>query len=199
MFTLICLSIASLQKRLTIYMCVVNLWSNHLNPCTPKMDQIFNKWLSFVRLCTDKSLDDYTYQKNCWAMQWYIILQDWLDFFDLLWKNLSIYVKWVKKPQLQIHFVMPASANCMSRHCCETFNLLFTYTFTYTGLYLYMYLYLMLMSFFPGFLNIYFEYFLLTLVFQRNMLMQLSLFYANTYAFEPWILYSLTRLLTLII
>lgn len=138
-------------------------------------------------------------KKNCWAMQWYIILQDWLDFFDLLWKNLSIYVKWVKKPQLQIHFVMPASANCMSRHCCETFNLLFTYTFTYTGLYLYMYLYLMLMSFFPGFLNIYFEYFLLTPIFQKNMLMQLSLFYANTYAFEPWILYSLTRLLTLII
>lgn len=147
MFTLICQSIASLQKRLTIYICVVNyqtIWT-HVHQ---KWTKSFNKWLSFARLCTDKSLDDYTYKKNCWAMQWYIILQDWLDFFDLLWKNLSIYVKWVKKPQLQIHFVMPASANCMSRHCCETFTLLFTYTFTYIG-YLYMYLYLMLMSFFP--------------------------------------------------
>lgn len=145
------LSEYSFIAKETNYLYVCGQLSNHLNPCTPKMDQIFNKWLSFARLCTDKSLDDYTYQKNCWAMQWYIILQDWLDFFDLLWKNLSIYVKWVKKPQLQIHFVMPASANCMSRHCCETSNLLFTYTFTYTGLYLYMYLYLMLMSFFPGF------------------------------------------------
>lgn len=145
------LSEYSFIAKETNYLYVCGQLSNHLNPCTPKMDQIFNKWLSFARLCTDKSLDDYTYQKNCWAMQWYIILQDWLDFFDLLWKNLSIYVKWVKKPQLQIHFVMPASANCMSRHCCETFTLLFTYTFTYTGLYLYMYLYLMLMSFFPGF------------------------------------------------
>lgn len=150
MFTLICLSIASLQKRLTIYMCVVNyqtIWTH-----------VHQKWTK--SLTSDSHLQGCALinhcmiiltPKNCWAMQWYIILQDWLDFFDLLWKNLSIYVKWVKKPQLQIHFVMPASANCMSRHCCETFTLLFTYTFTYTGLYLYMYLYLMLMSFFPGF------------------------------------------------
>lgn len=27
------------------------------------MDQIFNKWLSFVRLCTDKSLDGYLQKK----------------------------------------------------------------------------------------------------------------------------------------
>lgn len=40
--------------------------------------------------------------------------------------------------------------NCMSRYCCEIFNLLFIYIFIYIG-YLYMYLYLMLMFIFFGF------------------------------------------------
>lgn len=57
------LSEYSFIAKETNYLYVCGQLSNHLNPCTPKMDQIFNKWLSFARLCTDKSLDDYTYQK----------------------------------------------------------------------------------------------------------------------------------------
>lgn len=57
------LSEYSFIAKETNYLYVCGQLSNHLNPCTLKMDQIFNKWLSFVRLCTDKSLDGYLQKK----------------------------------------------------------------------------------------------------------------------------------------